>query len=246
MRTNKIIIALAIVFIVSVALIAGCKKNESGNPIEIPVQTALLETVPLVSAANFAVLAGTAINSKGTTIVTGDLGLSPGTSVNGFPEGKLVGAQQVNNVLANQAKFDLTSAYNDAEGRTSTDVVMLAGDVGGLTLTPGLYKSTSSLEIASGDLTFDARGNPQAIFIIQVATTLSTSMGRNVILKGGALASNIFWQVGNSATFGTDSDFKGTVLAMQSITFGTGASLDGRGLARNGEVTMSGNTIAKQ
>jgi len=157
-----------------------------------------------------------------------------------------IGTQHINDILSNQAKLDLTAAYNDAAGRTSTDIVTLSGNIGGLTLTPGLYKSTSSLAISSGDLTFDAKGNASAVFIIQIASTLTTTSGRKVILSGGALASNIFWHVGSSAIFGTTSVFKGTVLAMQSITFNTGATLDGRGLARTGGVTMAGNTIVKQ
>ena len=125
-------------------------------------------------------------------------------------------------------------------------MVTLAGNLGGLTLTPGLYKSTSSLAISSGDLTFDARGNSSAIFIIQIASTLTTTSGRQVILAGGAQSKNIFWQVGTSATFGTTSVFKGTVMAMQSITFNTGATLDGRAYARNGAVVFAGNTIIIQ
>ncbi|HET6989714.1 MAG TPA: ice-binding family protein, partial [Bacteroidia bacterium] len=160
--------------------------------------------------------------------------------------GILNGTQHINDAIANQAKLDLTAAYNNAAGRTSTDIVTLSGNIGGLTLTPGLYKSTSSLAISSGDLTFDARGNANAVFIIQVASTLTTTSGRQVILAGSAQASNIFWQVGSSATFGTTSVFKGTVMAMQSITFNTGAKIDGRALARTGGVTMSGNTIVQQ
>ena len=113
-------------------------------------------------------------------------------------------------------------------------------------MTPGLYKSTSSLAISSGDLTFDAKGNANAVFVIQIASSLTTTSGRKVFLAGGAQASNIFWMVGSSATFGTTSVFKGTVLVMQSITFNTGATLDGRALARTGGVTMAGNTIVKQ
>lgn len=246
MKPNKIISSVAIIAIISVTLFAGCKKSDSGNPNVIPVQTTALETVSLVSAANFAILSGSAINSTGTTIVTGDIGLNPGTSVGGFPPGILVGTQYISDIISSQAKYDLTAAYNDAAGRMSTDVVILSGNIGGLTLTPGLYKSTSSLEISSGDLTFDAKGNPRAIFIIQIASELTTTPGRKVILNGGALASNIFWQVGSSATFGTTTVMKGTIMAMQSITFNTGATLDGRGLARTGGVTMSGNTIVKQ
>lgn len=158
----------------------------------------------------------------------------------------MVGVKHINDSVAIQAKLDLIVAYNDAAGRTSTDIVTLSGNIGGLTLTPGLYKSTSSLAISSGDLTFDAKGNADAVFIIQIASSLTTTSGRKVFLSGGALASNIFWQVGSSVTFGTTSVFEGTVMAMQSITFNTGATLNGRTLARTGDITMAGNTIVKQ
>jgi hypothetical protein len=250
MRIEKLLTTLTIV---SVVLIAGCKKKDeatpavnSSNPITIPVQTTVQATVPLAGVGTFAVIAGSSVTNTGATNVTGDLGLSPGTSIGGFPPGVLVGTQHINDATANQAKLDLTAAYNDAAGRTCTDIVTLSGNIGGLTLTPGLYKSTSSLAVSSGDLTFDAKGNASAIFIIQIASTLTTTSGRKVILSGGALASNIFWQVGSSVTFGTTSVFKGTIMAMQSITFNTGATLDGKALARTGGITMSGNTIVKQ
>ncbi|HEY9487281.1 MAG TPA: ice-binding family protein [Chryseosolibacter sp.] len=244
MKTTNL---LTTVLITSAFLFGGCDNNDpepaSSNPIVIPVQTTSHATLSLGSASGIAVLAGSTITSTGATNITGDIGLSPGSSIGGFPPGILNGTQHINDVVSNQAKLDLTAAYNDAAGRTSTDIVLLSGNLGGLTLTPGLYKSSSSLAISSGDLTFDAKGNPDAIFILQIATTLTTTSGRKVILSGGALASNIFWQVGSSATFGTTSSFKGTVLAMQSITFNTGATLDGRALARTGAVTMAGNTI---
>jgi hypothetical protein len=245
MNTKKLLTALSII---SVVLIGGCKKDDpaNSNPSVIPVQTTVMPTVQLAGSANFAILAGSAVTSTGATIITGDLGLSPGTSIGGFPPGILNGTQLINGVLATQAKLDLTTAYNDAAGRTSTDIVTLSGNIGGLTLSPGLYKSTSSLSISSGDLTFDAKGNASAVFIIQIASTLTTTSGRKVFLIGGAVASNIFWQVGSSATFGTTSVFKGTVMAMQSITFNTGATLDGKALARTGGITMAGNTIVKQ
>jgi len=247
MKTKKLLTILAIV---SVVLIVGCKKDDTSpsdtNPAVIPLQTTVQSSVTLAGSSNIAVLAGSAITSTGATIITGDLGLSPGSSVGGFPPGILNGTRHINDVIANQAKLDLTSAYNDAAGRTCTDIVTLSGNIGGLTLTPGLYKSTSSLAISSGDLTLDAKGNANAIFIFQIASTLTTTSGRKVILSGNALASNIYWQVGSSATFGTTSVFKGTVMAMQSITFNTGATLDGKALARTGGVTMAGNTIVKQ
>ncbi len=249
MEKKKLLTTLAVVLVV---LIAGCKKDNTDpvtpvvTPIVIPLQTTVQSMVSLAGSTNLAVLAGSAVTSTGATTITGDLGLSPGSSVGGFPPGILNGTQHINDVIANQAKLDLTAAYNDAAGRTCTDIVTLSGNIGGLTLTPGLYKSTSSLTISSGDLTFDAKGNANAVFIIQIASTLTTTSGRQVILSGGALASNIFWQVGSSATFGTTSVFKGTILAMQSITFNTGATLNGRALARTGGVTMAGNTILEQ
>jgi hypothetical protein len=235
-----------------VTILGGCKKSTttpattSSSTTTIPLQTTVQTSVSLSGSSNLAILAGSAISNTGATIITGDMGLSPGTSVGGFPPGILNGTLHINDAIANQAKLDLTAAYNDAAGRTSTDIVTLSGNIGGLTLTPGLYKSTSTLAISSGDLTFDAKGNPNAIFIIQIASSLTTTSGRQVILSGGALASHIFWQVGSSATFGTTSVFKGTVLAMQSITFNTGATLDGKALARTGAVIMAGNTIVNQ
>ncbi len=246
MKTNKLLAALALV---SGALIAGCNNDDPSpakNPTVIPIQTTAMASVSMAGASNLAVLAGSAVTNTGATNITGDLGLSPGTSVGGFPPGILNGTLRINDAVATQAKLDLTAAYNDAAGRTSTDIVALSGNIGGLTLTPGLYKSTSSLAISSGDLTFDAKGNPEAVFIIQIASTLTTTSGRKVILSGGASAANIFWQVGSSATFGTTSVFKGTIMAMQSITLNTGATLTGKALARTGAVTMAGNTIVEQ
>lgn len=115
-----------------------------------------MPAVALGGAANFAVLAGSAVTNTGATNITVDLGLSPGTSIGGFPPGILVGTKLINEPLSIQAKLDATAAYNDLAGRTSTDIVTLSGNIGGLTLTPGLYKSTSTLAVSSGDVTFDA------------------------------------------------------------------------------------------
>ncbi len=244
MKTSKLISTLAIA---AVVLSVACKKDDPtpAGTNSVTLQTTVHSTVPLAGASSLAILAGSSITNTGSTTVTGDMGLSPGTSVGGFPPGILVGTLHINDAIANQAKLDLTAAYNDAAGRTATDMVTLSGNIGGLRLTPGLYKSTSSLSLSSGDLTFDARGDANAVFIIQIASSLTVTSGRKVILANGALASNIFWQVGSSATFGTTSVFKGTIMAMQSITFNTGARLDGRALARSGNVTMAGNTIVR-
>ncbi len=198
--------------------------------------------VALGSAAYFAVLAGSTVTNVGATTVTGDLGVSPGTAVTGFPPGTVSGTMHAGDPAAAQAQIDLTTAFNDAAGR-SVGAVTVAGNLGGQTLTPGLYKSTSSLEISSGDLTLDAQGDANAAFIFQMASTLTTTAGRQVILSGGAKAANVFWQVGSSATLGTTSVFKGNILADQAITLDTGATLDGRALARIAAVTLDANTI---
>ena len=171
--------------------------------------------VALGSATTFAVLAGTTVTSTGATTVNGDLGVSPGTTLTGAPT--VNGTIHLGDPAAAQAQLDLTVAYNDAAGRT-VGAITVAGNLGGQTLTPGLYKSTSSLEISSGDLTLDAQGDANAVWIFQMASTLTTTSGRQVILSGGAKAANIFWQVGSSATLGTASVFKGNILAFTSIT----------------------------
>src|ERR1044071_7777794 len=198
--------------------------------------------VPLGSATTFAVLAASTVTSTGATTINGDLGLSPGTAVTGFPPGTVNGTIHAGDPAAAQAQLDLTTAYNDAAART-IGAITLAGNLGGQTLTPGLYKSTSSLEISSGDLTLDALGDANAVFIFQMASTLTTTSGRQVILSGGAQAANIVWQVGSSATLGTTSVFQGNILALASITLTTGASVEGRLLARTGAVTLDSNTV---
>ncbi len=196
----------------------------------------------LASASGFAVLAGSTVTNTGATGLTGDLGVSPGTAVTGFPPGTFTGAKHAGDPTSAAAMADLTVAYNDAAGRT-VGPVTVAGNLGGLTLPPGLYKSTSSLAISSGDLTLDAQGDPNAVFIFQMASTLTTTSGRSVILAGGAKSTNVFWQVGSSATLGSTSVFKGTIMANQSITLSTGASLNGRALARIGAVTLATNAV---
>jgi hypothetical protein len=205
-----------------------------------------LTPVALLTAGNFAVLAGSGVTSTGATVLTGDLGVSPGTSVIGFPPGTHSGTLSTGSApAALAAKLDLTTAYNDAAGRTLCRVTVTPTNLGGRTLTPGLYWSGTSLEITSGTLTLDAQGDSNAVFIFQSASTLTTTSGLGIVLAGGAKASNIFWQVGSSATIGTTSAFYGTIMADQSVTMNTGASLNGRALARIGAVTLASNTVTR-
>jgi hypothetical protein len=196
--------------------------------------------VGLGTAGSFAVLAGSAVTNTGPSVVNGDLGVSPGTAISGFPPGTVNGTVHAADAVAGQAKTDLTTAYNDAAGRTPPASV--SGDLGGQTLTPGVYKSTSSLGL-TGPLTLDAQGDPNAVFVFQVGSTLITASGSSVNLIGGAQACNVFWQIGSSATLGTNSTFRGNILALTSATLTTGATVDGRVLARNGAATLDNNTI---
>jgi hypothetical protein len=209
----------------------GCSLQ--GIPGQLPVA--------LGSAGTFSVLASSTVTNTGPTVVTGDVGVSPGTAVTGFPPGMVVGgAIHTADGPAGSAQIDLTTAYNDAAGRTTPSSV--SGDLGGLTLPPGLYKSTSFLNL-TGILKLDGQGNTNSVFIFQIASALTTFSGSQVILLNGAQAANVFWQVGSSATLGTNSIFNGTILAQASVTLTTGAALNGRALARTGAVTLDTNTI---
>lgn len=199
-------------------------------------------TVNIASAGNFAILAGAGITNTGLTIINGDAGTSPTGTLNGFPPGIVNGSIHAADPIASQAKIDLTTAYNDAQGR-ATGSISLAGDLSGLTLAPGLYTNSSSVMLSAGNLTLDAMGDANAIFILQMGSTLTTNPGTGVILSGGAQAKNIFWAVGTSATLGTNSTFYGNILADQSISMNTGAVLNGRALTRIGAITLQSNKV---
>ena len=199
--------------------------------------------IDLRSAGTFAILAGATVTSTGPSIVNGDLGLSPGAAVVGFPPAILNGLLFTGvSSLAGQAKLDLTVAFNDAAGR-SVGPVSLPGDLSGLTLYPGLYTNSTSVMLSAGNVTLDAQGDANAVFIFQMGSTLTTGSGTQVILSGGAKAGNIYWQVGTSATLGTTSIFKGNILASASITLATGATLEGRALTQIAAVSLDASTI---
>jgi hypothetical protein len=189
----------------------------------------------------FSVLGGSTVTNTGPTVVTGNLGVSPGSAVTGFPPGIVTGGTiNAANGLAATAQGELTSAYNTAAGLMSTGGA--PGIIGTLTLTPGVYFIPTSLSL-NGPLTLDAQGNPNAQFVFQIGSTLTTASSSSVLLINNAQAANVFWQVGSSATLGTTSTFVGNILALTSITLTTGATLNGRALARNGAVTLDSNTI---
>ncbi len=198
--------------------------------------------IDLRSAAGFAVLAGAMVVSTGFTVIHGDLGISPSAALVGFPPGIVMGTIHGGDAIAAQAKLDLTAAYDDAAGRTGAPITV-AGNLGGRTLAPGLYTSATTLEISTGDLTLDADGDANAVWIFQMGTAFAMTAGCRIILVRGARAANVFWQVGSSATFGAAAVIVGNFMADQSITIGTGASLEGRALARIASVTLAGNVI---
>lgn len=206
-------------------------------------------TVNLGTAGDFSVLAGSTVTNTGDTVINadagqgGDLGVSPGSEVTGFPPGIVTppGTIEIANGPANNAQADLTIAYNNAASRPCAP--NLSGqDLGGMTLTTGVYCFDTSAQL-TGTLTLDAEGNPDAVFIFQVGSTLTTASNSTVAVLNGAQACRVFWQIGSSATLGTNTAFTGNVLALASITATTGADVEGRLLARNGAVTLDSNKI---
>jgi Ice-binding-like len=198
--------------------------------------------VPLGTADSFAVLAGSGITNTGPTTVNGDLGTYPTTTITGTGSLTVTGSNHAGDAVTQSAKNDLVSAYNTAAGEGPTSPIV--ADLAGQTLTSGVYNSASSIGL-TGALTLDAGGNPNAVFVFQAGSTLTTGSASQVNLINGAQSCNVFWQIGSSATLGTGSTFRGTILALTSITVTTGVTIDGRVLARNGAVTLDTDTITK-
>lgn len=229
---SAVVWAVVTLIAVTVFLIASATARASHAP------------VGLGTASSFAVLGGSTVTNTGPSVVNGDLGVSPGSAVVGFPPGTVNGTIHAADAGAAQAQSDLTIAYDDAAGRACT-VSLTGQDLGGLTLTDGTYCYSSSAQL-TGTVTLDAQGNPSAVFIFQIGSTLTTASASSVNLINGAQACNVFWQVGSSATLGTTTAFRGNILALTSISLTTGATIvDGRALARNGAVTMDTNVITQ-
>ncbi len=195
----------------------------------------------LGTAGNFAVLGASTVTNTGSTVVTGDLGVSPGTAVTGFPPGNVTGTIHAADAVAQQAHDDAAVAYDDAAGQTC-DGNLTGQDLGDKTLTPGVYCFSSSAQL-TGQIQLDSQENPAGVFIFQIGSTLTTASNATVVLIHGTQACNVFWQVGSSATLGTNTDFAGNILALTSITATTGTTANGSLSAHTGAVTLDTNTI---
>ncbi|GAC1519840.1 MAG: hypothetical protein NVS3B1_01880 [Marmoricola sp.] len=200
--------------------------------------------VGLGTASTFAVLAGSTVTNTGPSVISGDVGLSPGSSITGFPPGQvLAGTKHIADGVAVQAQSDLTTAYNQAAGAPSS-MDVTGQDLGGKTLIPGVYEASSGMAL-TGNLTLNAQGDPAAVFIFKAGTTLVTAPNSSVRFINGGSACNVYWQVGSSATLDSTTNFIGTILAHTSATLNTGATVQGRVLARAGAVTLDSNVITR-
>jgi type VI secretion system secreted protein VgrG len=200
-------------------------------------------SVSMLGTANsFGVLGGSTVTNTGSSVITENLGVSPGSSVTGFPPGVVTGTIFTGDAVAAQAQVDNATAYNFLAG-LSSDVDLTGQDLGGLTLTPGVYSFMSSAQL-TGTLTLNNLGDPNALFVFQIGSTLTTASNSSVLTTRGDIP-NVFFQVGRSATLGTGTQFVGNLLALTSITLTTGANIKcGRALAQNGPVTLDTNNVS--
>ena len=208
------------------------------------INMALGQTTPSFGKAkSFAVLASSTITNTGQTVITGDMGVSPGTAITGFLPGKVLSGLQYSGAasLAGEGQTDAMALYTDLKNRTKGVIDMTGQDLGNKTLKPGTYKFSSSVGI-TGTLTLDDTDDPNGVFIFQIGSTITTATASKVVMKSGGKGPNVFWQVGSSATIGTYSTFAGNILALASITMTTGATTTGRLFALTAAVTFDTNT----
>lgn len=201
--------------------------------------------VNLATVNPFVVLGGTTVTNTNASVLNGDLGVAPGTALTGFDVAVVNGATHENDGVAKTAQADLTTAYNvAAEQPVSGGNDLSNTDLGERTLTPGAYGFTSSAQL-TGALTLDAKGDPNAQFVFEIAEGLTTAPASSVVLVNGASPCNVFWQVGSSATLDTTTAFQGNLMALTSISLNNGASVIGRVLARNGQVSLINNVLTR-
>lgn len=196
----------------------------------------------LGTAQSFAVLGGSTVTNTGSSVLTGDLGVSPGSAITGFPPGTRTGTTHAADAVALQAQNDVITQYNALASAACT-ADLTGQDLGGKTLTSGVYCFSSSAQL-TGPLTLNAQGNANANFIFKTGSTLTTASGSSVVLINGGNPCNVAWQIGSSATLGTTTSLVGNLIALSSITLNTGANISGRALARNGAVTLDTNNVS--
>ncbi|HMD98288.1 MAG TPA: ice-binding family protein [Terriglobia bacterium] len=199
--------------------------------------------VDLGTALSFAVLGASAVTNTGPSVIDGDLGLYPGTSITGFPPGTVNGTTYNNDAVAGQAQADALTCYNFLAG-LAPNLDLSGQDLGGKTFQPGVYKFDSSAGL-TGQLTLDFGGKSDQVIVFQIGSSLTTASASSVLIIGAGQDDNVFWQVGSSATLGTTTAFQGSIFADASITLNTGATIEpcGRAVALTGAVTLDDNTI---
>jgi hypothetical protein len=219
-------------------------RCKSSGPLAFALTALLSGSTAWAQLSSFAVLGGSTVTNTNTpTVVTGNLGVSPGSAVTGFPPGIVTGGTiHAADTVAAQAQSDLTTTYNNL-ANTSCNTDLTGQDLGGKTLTPGVYCFSTSAQL-TGTLTLNAQGNSNALFIFKIGSTLTTASASSVLLINGGSDCGIFWQVGSSATLGTGTALLGSIVALTSITLNTGAGVSGRVLARNGAVTLDNSHVA--
>ena len=196
----------------------------------------------LGTAQSFAVLAGSTVTNTGSTTITGNVGVNPNTAITGFPPGLVSGGSLHRaDAVALQAQQDANTAYTSLAAQ-ACDNDLTGQDLGGMTLTPGVYCFSTSAQL-TGNLTLDAQGNAGAVFVFQIGSTLTTASNASVLVINGGSACNVYWKIGSSATLGTTTTFSGNILAQASITLNTGASIVGRALALTAAVTLDTNNV---